>query len=71
MNILIENAATREFLTSKGLWTKLSSQGARFASTRAAHTTAKREPIGKFNIVGNFGGTEQFFNLDCGSGQGV
>jgi hypothetical protein len=71
MNILIENAETREFLASEGHWTKKSSLGAVFATTRAAHTAAKREPIGRFNIVGHFGLTEQFFNLDCGSGKGV
>jgi hypothetical protein len=71
MNILIENAETREFLASDGGWTKESSQGASFATTRAAHTAAKKEPIGKFNIVGHFGGTGQFFNLDSGSGKGA
>jgi hypothetical protein len=71
MNIFIENAETQEFLAGDGRWTKESSQGASFATTRAAQTAAKREPIGKFNIVGHFDGTEQFFNLDCGSGKGV
>ena len=71
MNILIENAATREFLASDGRWTKKSSQGASFTTTQAAQTAAKREPIGEFNIVGQFDGTEQFFNLDCGSGTGA
>jgi hypothetical protein len=71
MNILIENADTQEFLASDGHWTKQSSLGASFATTRAAQTAAKKEPIGKFNIVGHFGGTEQFFNLDCGIGKGA
>jgi len=71
MNILIENAETQEFLASDGRWTKETSQGASFATTRAAHAAAKRQPIGNFNIVGHFGGTEQFFNLDCGSGKGA
>ena len=71
MNILIENADTREFLAGDGHWTKESSLGASFATTRAAHNAAKREPIGKFNIVGQFAGTEQFFNLDRGSGKGA
>jgi len=71
MNILIENADTQEFLASDGRWTKKASLGSSFATTRAAHTAAKREPIGKFNIVGHFVGTEQYFNLDCGSGKGV
>jgi hypothetical protein len=71
MNILIENADTREFLASDGRWTKEPRLGATFATTRAAHTAAKREPIGQFNIVGHFGGTEQYFNLDCDSGKGA
>jgi hypothetical protein len=71
LNILIENAVTFEFLTSDGRWTKKSSQGAIFATTRAAQVVAKREPIGKFNIVGQFGGSEQLFNLDFGSGKGA
>jgi len=71
MNILIENAETHEYLAGDGIWKKDSSQGASFASTRAARTAAKLEPIGKFNIVGQFAGSEQFFNLDYGSGKGA
>jgi hypothetical protein len=71
MNILIENAVTKEFRASDGRWTKESSLGASFDTTQAAQTAAKRAPIGKFNIVGHFGGTEQFYNLDCGSGKGA
>jgi hypothetical protein len=71
MNILIENAETHEFLASDGRWTKKSSLGASFATTRAAQTAAKKEPIGKFNIVGQFDRSEQFFNLDCGSDRGA
>jgi hypothetical protein len=71
MNILIENAETQEFLAGDGRWTKKSSQGATFATTRAAQTAAKKEPIGKFNIVGQFGASEQLFNLDCGTGKGA
>ena len=71
MNILIENAETREFLASDGHWTNQLGQGASFATTRAAHIAAKKEPIGKFNIVGHFGDTEQFINLDSGSGKGA
>jgi hypothetical protein len=71
MNILIENTESQEFLASDGRWTKKSSEGATFATTRDALTAAKKEPIGKFNIVGQFGGSEQFFNLDCGKGKGA
>jgi hypothetical protein len=71
VNILVENAVTLEFLTSDGSWTKKLSQGAIFATARGAHAAAKREPIGKFNIVGQFGESEQLFNLDYGSGKGA
>ena len=68
MNILIEDAETQEFLASKGHWTKKPAEGASFATTREACAAAKGEPIGKFNIVRYFAGTEQFINLDHGSG---
>jgi len=71
MKILIENAETREFLSTNGLWTKKPDRAATFATTQAAHTAAKSEPIRKFNIVGHFGGTGQFINLDKGSGKGA
>jgi hypothetical protein len=71
MNILIENAETQEFLATDGQWTKKSGQGANFATTRAALAAGKKEPIGKFNIVGHLGGTAQFINLDHGSGKGA
>ncbi len=70
MNILIEDAETLQFLVSDGKWTKKPDEGANFGTTRAACAAAKREPIGKFNIVRYFADTEQFFNLDCGSGRG-
>jgi len=71
LNILIENAVTLEFLTTDGSWSKKLSHGASFATTRAAKTAAKIEPIGKFNIVGQFGESDQLFNLDYGSGKGA
>lgn len=70
VTILIEDAITRQYLATDGRWTKKPGEGASFASTRAACAAAKREPIGKFNIVRYFGDTEQFVNMDYGSGQG-
>jgi hypothetical protein len=69
MNILIEDAETKEFLASAGGWTKIADKGAKFATTRAAYAAAKSEPIGKFNIVRYFAGTEQLINMEHGSGK--
>jgi hypothetical protein len=69
MNILIEDAETREFLASAGGWTKKPDKGVKFATTRAALAAAKTEPIGKFNIVRYFAETEQLINMDHGSGK--
>jgi hypothetical protein len=69
MSIIIEDANTLEFLTGGRKWTKIPGEGATFPTTRAAFAAAKEEPIGKFNIVLYFGDTEQFINMDHGSGQ--
>lgn len=71
MNILIENAETLEFLASEGHWTKTPGEGANFPTTRAACAAAKKEQIGKFNIVRYFPATEQFINMDHGTGKGA
>ena len=71
MNILIENAETLEFLADNGRWTKKPAEGASFPATRDAFAAAKNEQIGKFNIVRYFPATEQFINMDHGSGRGV
>jgi hypothetical protein len=71
MNILIENAETLEFLADNGRWTKKPAEGSSFPATREAFAAAKKEPIGKFNIVRYFPATEQFINMDHGSGRGV
>jgi len=70
MNILIEDAETQEYLASDGHWTKKTDDGRSFATTRTAYTAAQKEPIGKFNIVWYFSNTDQFINLDHGSGKG-
>jgi hypothetical protein len=70
MNILIEDAETREYLATNGRWTKKPGEGANFSTTQTAFAAAKKEPIRKFNIVRYFSGTEQFLNMDHGSGKG-
>jgi hypothetical protein len=70
MSILIENAETLEYLTGNGRWTKKPAEGTPFPATRTAFAAAKNEPIGKFNIVRYFSDTEQFINMDHGSGKG-
>jgi hypothetical protein len=71
MNILIEDAETLEYLTSNSLWTKNAATGKDFGATGAAFTVAKKELIGKFNIVGYNADTKQFINLNHGKGKGA
>jgi hypothetical protein len=71
MNILIENDATLEYFTNDGLWTKNPLKGKRFPATEAAFQIAKREAIGKFNIVFHIPETNQFVNMDHGRGKGL
>jgi hypothetical protein len=70
MTILIENAETLEFLAVNNQWTKKPGDGRCFASTSAALSAAKGEPIGKFNIVEYFSLNQQLINLDLGNGKG-
>ena len=70
MNILIEDADSLEFLNNNGQWTKNAGEAKKFPTSHVAVTTAKREPIRKFNIVRYFTSTEQFVNLDYGNGRG-
>jgi hypothetical protein len=70
MNILIENAESLEFLTSTGLWTKNAAKGKSFEGTGMAFDAAKKEPMGRFNIVFYISQTKQFVNLDHGRGTG-
>ena len=71
MNILIEDAETLEYFTSDNKWTKKASEGKNFGATEAAFAVAKKEPIGKFNIVFYIPQTKQFINMDHGRGKGV
>lgn len=71
MNILIEDADKLEYLTSDSQWTKNAAEGKSFGATGAAFQAAKKEPIGRFNIVCYISQTKQFINLDHGRGKGV
>jgi hypothetical protein len=71
MNILIENEESLEYLTGDNQWTKNAAQGKCFKTTGVAFDIAKKEPIGKFNIVAYISQTKQFVNLDHGRGKGI
>jgi hypothetical protein len=71
MNILIEDAEKLEYLTSNSEWTKNASEGKNFGATEAAFQVAKKEPIGRFNIVFYIPQTRQFINMDHGRGKGL
>ena len=71
MNILIEDAEKLEYLTSDNHWTKNVSEGKNFGATETAFDVAKKESIGRFNIVSYITQTEQFINLDHGRGRGA
>jgi hypothetical protein len=71
MNILIENADSLEYLTGDNLWTKIAAAGRHFPKTGDAFDVAKKEPIGRFNIVGYITETKQFINLNHGRGRGL
>ena len=71
MNILIEDAEKLEYLTSDNHWTKKASEGKNFGATGAAFEVAKKEPIGRFNIVFYIPQTKQFINMDHGRGKGL
>jgi len=70
MNILIEDADSLEFLTSHGTWTKKASDGRHFGNTVMAFDAAKKEAVGKFNIVCHIPATNQFINMNHGKGKG-
>ena len=71
MNILIEDAEKLEYLTSDNHWTKKASEGKNFKATGTAFDVAKKEPIGRFNIVFYISQTKQFINLGHGRGKGL
>ena len=71
MNILIEDAEKLEYLTTAGHWTKNVAEGKSFAATETAFEVAKKEPVGKFNIVCYIKQTRQFINLNHGRGKGI
>jgi len=69
MNILIENADSQEFFTASGTWSKNVTEGKTFGTTVTAYETAKKESVGKFNIVCHIPATNQFVNLSHGKGK--
>ena len=71
MNIMIENADSLEYLTGDNHWTKIPADGKHFPRTGAAFDVAKKEAIGKFNIVGYIIETRQLINLNHGRGRGL
>lgn len=68
MNILIENAESLEYLTENNHWSKKPADGKSFGGVKTALAIAKKEAIGKFNIVWYFQETRQFINMDHGRG---
>lgn len=71
MNILIENPETHQYLNLNGGWETDPQAGRGFRTSLAAMQLAKREAIGRFNIVGHIPQTNQFVNLDSGRGKGL
>jgi hypothetical protein len=71
MNIIIEDAESRNYFTGEGQWTKNAAEGKCYTRTKIAFQAAKHELVGKFNIVGYIVATKQFINLDHGNGKGA
>ncbi len=71
MNILIENDERLEYLTGNNEWTKNADEGKCFKTTGNAFAIAKKESIGKFNIVAYISQTKQLINMDHGRGKGI
>jgi hypothetical protein len=70
MTILIENAESFEYLHGDNAWAKEAVGAMTFPSTKIAVAAAKRQAIGKFNIVGYVAETAQLVSLDHGRGSG-
>jgi len=71
MNILIEDAESLEYFTNNNLWTQNAAKGKDFGTTGTAFDAAKKELIGKFNIVCYIAATKQFINMNHGRGKGI
>ena len=71
MNIMIEDAESLEYLTKDNHWTKNPADGRPFPKIIAAFDVAKKELMGRFNIVGYIPETRQFINLNHGRGRGL
>lgn len=68
MKILIEDAATLEYYTREGRWSRNKKDAVTFASSAQAKASGESAPIGRFNIVGFFSNSPQLTNLDEGCG---
>jgi len=68
---MIENADSREYLAVDNHWTKIPADGKNFPHSSAAFDAARKESVGKFNIVGYITETKQLINLNHGRGRGV
>ena len=68
MNILIENAESLEYLTENNQWSKKPADGKNFGGIKTALAIAKKEAIGRFNIVWYMAETRQFINMEHGRG---
>jgi hypothetical protein len=71
MNILIEDAESLKYLAGNNQWTKNAAEGKDFGATGTAFDAAKKELIGKFNIVCYIAATNQFINMNHGRGKGI
>ncbi len=71
MTTLIEDPTKLEYLTSDSLWTKTPAAGKDYGTVAVAMAIGRKEPIGRFNIVGYFHGTKQLINIDHGRGKGI
>jgi len=71
MTILVENAESGEYLTTANLWTKIPIDGKPFKKVIDAFEAAKKEAIGRFNVVGYVGENKQLINLNHGRGRGL
>ena len=70
MNIIIEDAETRNYFAGEGQWTPNATEGKLYATANQAFAAARREPIGRFNIAGYIIQTRQLINIRNGRGTG-
>jgi hypothetical protein len=71
MKIIIEDSESLQYFTGEGRWSPLAAEGREYASALHAYNAARQEPVGKFNITGYVGCTNQLVNLRSGRGTGA